>query len=174
MLVHRTRRNLSAKPVQSSNHQPYVIIISNRMCNVLLTPDIKHPKTLFSRLYSILLCLPSPFHPLNWANLAVNTLLLAAAAEFVITPFFDKAQNVTFTRVGAIYANGAKIVVRYPSPSVEDSSVDVLWREVSNGTHWQQGPTANLSQHSDWVATVKVENLLPDTQYECKLSTRLC
>ncbi|XP_006458395.1 hypothetical protein AGABI2DRAFT_65139 [Agaricus bisporus var. bisporus H97] len=126
-----------------------------------------HPKkTLFSRLYSILLCLPSPFHPLNWANLAVNTLLLAAAAEFAITPFFDKAQNVTFTRVGAIYANGAKIVVRYPSPSVEDSSVDVLWREVSNGTHWQQGPTANLSQHSDWVATVKVENLLPDTQYE--------
>lgn len=46
--------------------------------------------------------------------------------------------------------------------------MSVLWREVSNRTYWQQGPTANLSQDSDWIATVKIQNLLPETRYECK------
>ncbi|KAF7777441.1 hypothetical protein Agabi119p4_3513 [Agaricus bisporus var. burnettii] len=90
-----------------------------------------HLKTLFSRLYSILLCLPSPFHPLNWANLAVNTLLLAAAAESHLRKRRQNCGPISFSVCGG-----------------------------------QLCPTANLSQHSDWVATVKVENLLPDTQYE--------
>lgn len=117
--------------------------------------------------WSIFLCLPFPSQHINWINLAINSALLLAAAEFATTPFLDKARDVTFTRIGAVYSNGAKIVIRYPFSPAVNSSVNVLWREVSNGTHWQQGPRVVLSQDSDWVATVKIKNLWPRTSYEC-------
>jgi alkaline phosphatase D len=102
--------------------------------------------------------------------MTINTGLLIAAAELALTPFFDHASAVTFTRIGAVYPDGVKVVVRYPFPG-HNASVNVLWREVhpsSNDTRWQQGPVVNLTQELDWVSTVKIENLWPETTYECK------
>ncbi|KXN87721.1 hypothetical protein AN958_08197 [Leucoagaricus sp. SymC.cos] len=136
--------------------------------------------TLYSRqrpnyFLSSLTCAPSTSKRANWVNVTINAALLITALEFAITPFFDPASDVRFSRVGAVYPNGAKIAVRYPFPPSLHASVSILWREVHsvpNGTHsaWQQGPTLNLTEASDWVSTTKLDGLWPQTSYEYVLA----
>jgi alkaline phosphatase D len=95
------------------------------------------------------------------------------AAEFAINPFLDQASDVIFTRIGALYPNAAKVVVRYPFTPLSNATLGILWREVNqyaNDTRWRQGPIVNLTADSDWVSTVKIEDLWPQTLYECKSS----
>ncbi|KAF9451229.1 hypothetical protein P691DRAFT_797104 [Macrolepiota fuliginosa MF-IS2] len=122
---------------------------------------------------TLILCLPSISTSVNWANLSINTILLAAVIDFAISPLLDDASNVTFTRVGAIYPDAAKVTVRYPFPSLGNASINILWREVnlaSNESRWQYGPKINLTASSDWIGTSKIENLWPNTLYEYVLT----
>ena len=131
-----------------------------------------------SSLLTLLLSLPTPSRNLRRANLLINTLLAVAALEFVTYPYFDDATDVVYTRVGAVYPDAAKIVVRYPGLSgfnETNATVQVAWRQVpqSGVTEvdvWKDGPTATLSQELDWVNTVKLTGLWPSTTYECVLS----
>lgn len=114
---------------------------------------------------------------LRRANLVLNTLLLLATAEFVFFPYFDSASDVVFTRVGALYPDSAKIVVRYPSTNATENLVRIVWRQADDKTEsdapWREGPVANLSAEHDWVQTVRLQGLWPTTQYECESITFL-
>lgn len=80
-----------------------------------------------SALATVVFSIPSPVRALRRANLVINTLLLLATAEFVFFPYFDSASDVVFTRVGALYPDSAKIVVRYPSTNATENLVRVVW-----------------------------------------------
>ncbi|KAF9532442.1 PhoD-like phosphatase-domain-containing protein [Crepidotus variabilis] len=104
---------------------------------------------------------------LKWSNFAINTLLFLAALDLAFTPFFDPAHDVAFTRVGAVYPDSVKIQVRRPS----NESLLVLYREavpVASDTlsEWKSGPQVHPLETSDWVDTVRVSGLWPNTKYE--------
>ncbi|TCD67645.1 hypothetical protein EIP91_012155 [Steccherinum ochraceum] len=135
-------------------------------------PALPPPKSEFP-LTAIILSLPTKSRTLQNLNFIVNALLLLAATEFVFYPFYDDAADVTFTRVGAVYPDAAKIVVRYPinTPNVTDNLVQVSWRQVPNGFEgqWQDGPVLSLASERDWVDTAKLDGLWPSTTYEYRL-----
>ncbi|KAI0373348.1 hypothetical protein BV20DRAFT_963192 [Pilatotrama ljubarskyi] len=131
---------------------------------------VVEPPTLKSALSTIIFSIPSPVQVLRRANLAINTLLLLAVAEFVLFPYFDSASDVVYTRVGALYPDTAKIVVRYPAVNATENLVRVSWRQANGKTDsdasWREGPIANLTAERDWVQTVNLQGLWPNTQYE--------
>ena len=89
----------------------------------------------------------------------------------MLYPALDNASAVTFTRVGALYPGAAKIVVRYPQNDVNETQVQVVWRQASTNnvqSAWKIGPVVPLSEEHDWVNTVKLGGLWPSTSYECK------
>lgn len=86
---------------------------------------------------------------------------------------FDDASDVIFTRVGAVYPDAAKIVVRYPQAGLNETEVQVVWRQASTNNvqaTWKTGPVAELSAERDWVNTVRLGGLWPSTGYECKFN----
>lgn len=120
---------------------------------------------------TLLLSIPSPVKALTTANVLMNTILLFLSADLVLEPYFDAAEDVVFTRVGAVYPDSARIVVRYPPESTTDSAlINIFWRQVTayGDPTWTPGPVANLTRESDWVATVSIGSLWPSTDYECQ------
>jgi hypothetical protein len=105
---------------------------------------------------------------LTWS---INTLLILLAADFVLTPVFDSATDVTFTRIGAVYPDAVKVAVRYPlfEAGATEHHVRVQWRPVTAAAddRWKDGPILHLSPESDWTNTTKLTKLWPSTEYEC-------
>lgn len=106
-------------------------------------------------------------------NIVINTILFAAALDLLLTPFLDPATDVIFARVGAVYPDAAKVVVRYPAQNSTRHTLRLLYRQLdeSNATKssvWKDGPLLDLSSEHDWVNTTKLANLWPDTLYECQ------
>ena len=102
----------------------------------------------------------------------INTLLFLAVLDFAIPPFVDSASDLIFTRVGALYPDSAKIVVRYPKVNATEHTLLLVYRETPVNTlqsspHWKDGPRLHLNQSSDWVDTVRLTNLWPATSYQC-------
>lgn len=119
-------------------------------------------------LTTIVLSLPTQSRGLRLANAAINVLLLLAAVDFVAYPFFDAAQDVVFTRIGAVYPDGVKITVRHPLVEEESQSLHIIWREAKGGfQNWTTGPELKLIEENDWVDTVQLKGLWPKTKYEC-------
>ncbi|KAF9007937.1 PhoD-like phosphatase-domain-containing protein [Cyathus striatus] len=130
-----------------------------------------------------------PFAPPNFAllssnhlpptflgNLFLNLVLLLFSLDLALTPFFDSAEDVTFTRIGAVSPDSAKIVVRYPPNSAEETFNEILltWREIrapGEEMDWSNGPLVNLTADTDWTQTIKLSNLWPSNDYEFLLST---
>ncbi|TFY65852.1 hypothetical protein EVG20_g5244 [Dentipellis fragilis] len=101
------------------------------------------------------------------ATFVTNTLLLIAAADLALQPVINSAQDVVFTRTGAVYPDAAKIVVRYPAVYSTNHTLRILWRKaeaVSSG--WNDGPVLELNPEHDWVNTTKLQGLWPSTDYE--------
>jgi alkaline phosphatase D len=103
---------------------------------------------------------------------SINTLLILLAADFVFTPVIDSANDVTFTRLGAVYPDAAKITVRYPPLSginATEHDVIILWRPVTAAAAepWSDGLTLHLQPDFDWTNTTKLTKLWPSTEYEC-------
>jgi hypothetical protein len=105
-------------------------------------------------------------------TLSINTLLILLAADFVLTPVIDSAVDVTFTRLGAVYPDAAKITVRYPlsGTNATEHNVIILWRPATAAAAepWSDGPTLQLQPNFDWTNTTKLTKLWPSTEYECK------
>jgi alkaline phosphatase D len=76
---------------------------------------------------ALLFTFPSKSKFLNIANVVINTLLLLLAVDFTYTPAF-KIYDPTFTRVGAVDHDSAKVVVRYPG--LEEGQLRVVWQRV--------------------------------------------
>jgi alkaline phosphatase D len=122
-----------------------------------------------------LFSLPSASRRIRITHVAVNTILLLAAIDFVIHPFFDPATDVVFTRVGAVYPDSVNIIARYPEHNATESHVKVVWREFKEGVAleegWRDGPILKLTEENDWVSTVTLRSLWPTTAYEYRLSS---
>ena len=123
----------------------------------------------------MLFSIPSPTRYLNAANLTINTLLFLFYLDYVLYPVIDDASGVIYTRVGAVYPDAAKVVVRYPVTNASDNQVLLLWRQasVSSDSAWNTGPLVNLTAERDWIATTRLDGLWPNTHYECVFG-RLC
>jgi hypothetical protein len=119
----------------------------------------------------VLLSIPTQSQILQGINLLINTLFLLAAIDFIVFPFFDIASTVVFTRVGAVYSDSVKIVIRYPQNNAPTHTVRVIWREFTDqmSNVWRDGPVLNLTEENDWVDTVRLGGLWPSTTYECEL-----
>ena len=109
---------------------------------------------------------------------SINTLLILFAADFVFTPVIDSAADVIFTRVGAVYPDAAKIVVRYPISDANstENNVLVLWRSATAAAvePWTDGPIVHLQYESDWTNTTRLTKLWPSTEYECAYTFNCC
>ena len=103
---------------------------------------------------------------LNAANLLVNSLLLLAAADLAFSPLVHPAHDLSFSRVGAVYPDAAKIVVRAP---FQYDFLHILYRDTTSpDLPWIDGPPLILLPQNDWVHTVRLDNLWPSTPYECQ------
>jgi hypothetical protein len=102
---------------------------------------------------------------------SINTLLVLLAADFVFSPVIDSATDVTFTRLGAVYPDAVKVVVRYPlsGANATEHNVLVLWRPATAAAAepWMDGPILHLQPEFDWTNTTKLTKLWPSTEYEC-------
>jgi alkaline phosphatase D len=139
-------------------------------------PEPPARPTLFGSLTSLIFTTYSS-GTLNLLNALINTILFAMTLELALGPVFDPAHDVTFTRIGAVYPDAAKITVRYPGP-LNDTHHEVLlvWREAGTSDNlidWKDGPILTLSQESDWTNTTKLTGLWPSTSYECMFSLSL-
>ena len=105
-------------------------------------------------------------------------LLLAAAVDFVVEPYFDDAKDVVYTRIGAVYPDAAKVVVRYPAVNATTNTVHIAWRPAgplfSGDLSWRDGPAVELTPEDDWVKTIKLHGLWPSTEYECEYRLKFC
>ncbi|PPQ98839.1 hypothetical protein CVT24_003393 [Panaeolus cyanescens] len=124
---------------------------------------------------ALLFSLPAKSRVLNRFNIIINTLLFAAALDLTLTPFLDPATDVIFARVGAVYPDAAKVIVRFPAQNTTQHTLRVRYRQIDardapNSSPWRDGPLLDLSQEHDWVNTTKLTNLWPDTLYEYTIS----
>ena len=96
-----------------------------------------------------------------------------AAVDFVVTPFLDTADDVIFTRVGAVYPDSVKIVARYKQLEVnttdEEVRLRIMFRETKSAdpNDWSHGPLVVFKPENDWVNTTRLTGLWPNTSYEC-------
>ncbi|KAJ7093065.1 PhoD-like phosphatase-domain-containing protein [Mycena epipterygia] len=118
---------------------------------------------------TILLSLPASSPRLRKANALINALLVVMTLEFVATPFLDTAADLTFSRIGAVSSDSVKISVRLPEPN---ATAHLLWREHKNDPEapWRNGPALSFAEDADWVHTVKLAGLWPNTSYEYALA----
>ena len=126
-----------------------------------------------SPISTILFSLPTKSRYLQCFNIIINTLLFLAALDFVVSPYVDTASDLVFTRVGALYPDSAKIVVRYPKANATEHTLLLVYREtpsniLESSPPWKDGPHLQLNQSFDWVDTVRLASLWPGTSYECQ------
>ncbi|RXW18099.1 hypothetical protein EST38_g7754 [Candolleomyces aberdarensis] len=133
-------------------------------------PDAKksQPKdTDPSPLAAVLLGLRTRDRLPNVLNVLINTGLLLASLDLALNPVLFPEQDVTFTRVGAVYPDAAKIMLRYPLVNETEHEVQILYREVTQSVApWKDGPFITLSKDNDWVNATRLGSLWPDTKYE--------
>ncbi|KAF9459580.1 PhoD-like phosphatase-domain-containing protein [Collybia nuda] len=124
---------------------------------------------------TLLFSFPSRLRWLQLVNILLNALLLGAAADFAFTPFFDTASDVMFTRIGAVYPDSIKIAARYPQPNITNTeTLRVIFRELkvpSELPTWKDGPLMTFHNDNDWVDTVSLGSLWPNTSYEYAFAT---
>jgi len=92
------------------------------------------------------------------------------AIEFIATPFLDTAADLSFSRIGAVSSDSVKIAVRFPTPN---ATAQLLWREQKDpesSNPWRSGPSLSFSPDADYVHTVKLSGLWPNTSYEYALA----
>ncbi|KAJ7632327.1 PhoD-like phosphatase-domain-containing protein [Roridomyces roridus] len=119
---------------------------------------------------TILFSLPTTSARLRKLNLGINLILLLMTLEFIATPFIDTAESVSFSRIGAVSSDSVKISIRAPQPNV---TTHLLYREVKDvepENAWRNGPALAFSNATDFVHTVRLAGLWPNTSYEYALA----
>ncbi|KAJ7582448.1 PhoD-like phosphatase-domain-containing protein [Mycena floridula] len=139
-------------------------------------PPVCPPQKQLS-LATALFSLPISSTRLRNITVAINSIIFFACLEFTATPYLDTARDLSFTRVGAVYPDSAKIVVRYPAAGNDTKNdVQIFWRQVvadlnETAYPWRDGPLVSLSEEQDWTSTVKLSGLWPSTAYEYALAS---
>ncbi|KAK9365200.1 PhoD-like phosphatase-domain-containing protein [Lipomyces kononenkoae] len=98
----------------------------------------------------------------SFVSVCVNLVFLLAALDFVFrSHFLHNATELSFSRVGYVDSNSARIVVRSPLSLV----VQIEYRPVQN-TNWIPGPILPvITEGHDSVVTFTVSELQDDTAY---------
>jgi alkaline phosphatase D len=135
---------------------------------------------------------PSSSKRLNWVSLLANLAFVAMCADFQYTPLYGKeVADTTFVRVGAVSPTTVKVVARVPPslfssaathvkanrtffhesvvPSTPVEAARLVYRPVRPHGPWQYGGVVAAGQETDYVTAIKLESLLPSTQYEYAL-----
>ena len=126
---------------------------------------------------------PSNSRLFNWLSFAINLILICFCIDFQFTPLLGLAvYNTTFVRVGAFSDNSVKLVARLPpglfphryshTPIVNESlpaEITIVYRPTRDHGAWQYGGLFAPRQDRDYVGTIKLESLLPSTEYEYAL-----
>ncbi|KIM48985.1 hypothetical protein M413DRAFT_21288 [Hebeloma cylindrosporum] len=100
---------------------------------------------------------------------SISSPSIAKEDHLAFSPFFDPAHDISFSRVGAVYPDAAKIVVRAP---FQYDFLHILYRDTTTpDLPWIDGPPLNLLPQNDWAHTVRLDNLWPSTPYEYVLAT---
>ena len=138
--------------------------------HAILTPRPLQANSNKDVVWELLFSLPTT-HLTSIFTATINTLLLLLAVDFVYSPVIHSATDVTFTRLGAVYPDAAKITVRYPlsGTNATEHNVVILWRPATPAAAepWSDGPTLHLQPDFDWTNTTKLTKLWPSTEYEC-------
>lgn len=140
------------------------------------------PTTSPTTINTILFSLPTSSTSAKLISFIINLSLLGMVADFTLRPLLNSQNDLVFTRVGAVYHDAAKIIVRYPG---EESGVRIVWKQSNGGgssgsnatlenddndeSGWTDGPLVKLSPDQDWVGAAKLENLWTSTTYQCAL-----
>jgi len=152
----------------SDSPEVCTMLSCSRPC-VLIVFQPKKLEKQSSLVSTILFGLPSRQRSRNVVNILINTVLLLACLDLALNPLLFPEEDVTFSRIGAVYPDGVKVTLRYPIADETTHDVQVLYREVSEGNAaWKDGPVVSLSKEHDWVNTTRVAGLWPDTKYECE------
>ncbi|KAJ7074428.1 PhoD-like phosphatase-domain-containing protein [Mycena amicta] len=126
-------------------------------------PFLPATNSVESRPYrAVLLSLPTKFR----TNAIINGVLVLMVLEFVLTPFLDPANQLNFSRVGALSSSTAKILVRSPD---QHEHKQLLYRPTDESS-WKSGPPLIFTEEEDWVHTVKLTGLWPNTSYQYALA----
>ena len=138
--------------------------------HAILTPRPLQANNNKDVVWELLFSLPTT-HLTSIFTATINTLLLLLAVDFVYSPVIHSATDVTFTRLGAVYPDAAKITVRYPlsGNNATEHNVVILWRPATPAAAepWSDGLTLHLQPDFDWTNTTKLTKLWPSTEYEC-------
>ncbi|KAF5376561.1 hypothetical protein D9757_008275 [Collybiopsis confluens] len=129
--------------------------------------SVKPARASVSPATALLFSIRSPSRIIRWVNIAINTLLFLCALDLSLSPYFDDASNVIFSRIGAVSDSSVKILVRYPDLN---ETIHLVWRESKSGAAWSKGPVFELQEENDWVDTVTLSGLWPNTNYEYALA----
>ncbi|GAA5893024.1 hypothetical protein JCM6882_006918 [Rhodosporidiobolus microsporus] len=147
---------------------------------------------------SLLFGTPTPTSRfLNWTAWGLNLVVLLAALDMTWTPYFGMHEtDLAFARIGAVGHNSVKLTARIPPESAlipstgplvagvvpannsdggflpEDDfqGAKVVYRPTKPALgRWTAGPDLVAKEEDDWVATVKIEGLWAQTEYEYRL-----
>ena len=137
-------------------------------------PESK-PDLILSHLGTIVLGLPSWINQ-KWslATMAINIILVLGVVDVVYRgPMLHPSHDLSFTRVGFVSENSAKVLVR--EPNATRTPLYVSYRGVSGGPDtddaWKSaGSVYLLSNDTDYTSTVTISRLRPSTRYEYAVS----
>jgi alkaline phosphatase D len=135
-------------------------------------------------LKTLLLGLPSPTS-LFWSlvTVLVNLALVGMTLDMIYrAPVLFQAHDLSFTRVGYVSADSAKLLIREPNP--KELPIYVRYRYADSplkspsghsipDTTWKYAATitgAELDEESDFTSSAYLHNLHPDTRYQYALS----
>ncbi|KAJ6500325.1 PhoD-like phosphatase-domain-containing protein [Mycena sanguinolenta] len=164
LLAPKSTTNIEKAPVANGTDVKVEDVKPDEKTPALVVQDSQQEDTL----QTIALSLPARSSRLRYANAAINTLLALAVVEFIGTPFIDTAADLSFSRIGAVTSDSVKIAVRFPTPN---ATTQLLWREQKEKeASWRNGPSLSFSPDADYVSTVKLNGLWPNTSYEYALA----
>lgn len=147
--------------------------------------------------FHLLLGHPSSSRSLNWLSLAINVALILCCIDFQFVPMLGlNVPNTTFVRVGAVSDTSAKLVARIPPSILTGATSARLRRAVASFTSsdpvlsqsansstalglvyrptrprgaWLYGGILTPGEETDYVGSIKLQSLLPSTEYEYAL-----
>ena len=110
------------------------------------------------------------------ATLAINVVLVLGVVDAIYRgPMLHPSKDLSFTRVGFVSENSAKILVREPNAS--RVPLYVSYREISRSIsepRWHSAESLSLlSGDTDYTSTTTLLRLRPSTEYEYAVSNNL-
>ncbi|KAL7423944.1 hypothetical protein Q5752_001529 [Cryptotrichosporon argae] len=108
----------------------------------------------------------------NVVSLLLNTLLLLATLDHVVTPKLLDVHDLEYARVTALSPTAASVSLRLPPHApLQTAEGTISYRPLFADQQWEES-TFTLRGEDDWTAEPKLSGLSPDVQYEYRLKVQ--